>query len=70
MVTLTPRAGATYRRARLWLDTENHVIRKVEIHEQSENVRTVTLYNVDLASSPDPALFVFTVPEGARVLRQ
>ena len=68
VVTLTPRAGASYRRARLWLDTETNVIRKVEIHEQSDNVRTVTLRNVDLSSMPDPALFVFEVPEGARVL--
>lgn len=68
VVTLTPLAGASYRRARLWIDTGNHVIRRVEIHEQSENVRTVTLSNVDLASTPDPALFVFEVPEGARVM--
>lgn len=68
VVTLTPLAGASYRRARVWIDTGNHVIRRVELHEQSENVRTLTLSNVDLASTPDPALFVFEVPEGARVM--
>ena len=55
VVTLTPRAGASYRRARLWIDTGDHVIRRIEIHEQSENVRTVTLTDIDLASAPDPA---------------
>ena len=67
IVTLTPRTGASYRRARLWIDAASHVIRRIEIHEQNENVRTVTLSNVDLAPAPDPALFVFVVPEGARV---
>lgn len=67
VVTLTPRAGASYRLARLWLDTERHVIRRIELHEQSGNVRTLTLSNVNLDAAPDPALFVFVVPEGARV---
>lgn len=69
VVVLTPREGASYRRARLWLDVGSHVIRRVEIHEQNENVRTLTLSDIDLASTPDPELFVFEVPEGARVMR-
>ena len=67
VVSLTPVAGASYRAARLWLDTENHLIRRLELHEESGNVRTVTLGNVDLSSVPDPGLFTFEVPEGARV---
>lgn len=67
VVSLTPVAGASYLAARLWLDTENHLIRRLELHEQSGNVRTVTLSNVDLSSVPDPDLFTFEVPKGARV---
>lgn len=67
IVSLTPQAGASYLGARLWLDARNHVIRRLELHEQSGNVRTVTLSNVDLTSVPDPGLFTFEVPEGARV---
>lgn len=67
VVTLTPRAGAAYERARLWLDTESHVIRRLEIHEQNGNVRTVTLRGLDLSPSIDPGTFVFEVPEGARI---
>ena len=67
VVTLTPRAGAAYDRARLWLDTESHEIRRIEIHEQNGNVRTVTLHDVDLSPSVDPGTFVFEVPEGARI---
>ena len=68
VVSLTPVAGASYRGARLWLDTENHLIRRLELHEQSGNIRTVTLSNPDLSPVLDPDLFTFEVPEGARVM--
>lgn len=67
VVTLTPLAGAGYRRARLWLDVRTHVIRRLELHEPGERIRTVTLDDIDLSATPDPELFVFEVPEGARV---
>ena len=67
VVSLDPGVGAAYRRARLWLDVENHLIRRLELHEESGNVRTVTLTDLDLSPAPDPGLFTFTVPEGVRV---
>ena len=67
VVVLTPLEGASYRRARLWLDARNHLIRRVEVHEPGDRIRTVTLRAIDLAAAPDPALFVFEVPAGARV---
>ena len=42
VVTLTPRAEAAYRRARLWIDSRTHVIRRLELHEANK-VRTLTL---------------------------
>ena len=68
VVSLVPRQSGHYRRARIWLDVQSHLIRRVEIHEQSGNVRTVTLRNVDLAPALDPETFVFEVPPGARVM--
>lgn len=67
VVSLTPRAGASYRGARLWLDMESHTIRRLELHEENGNLRTVTLSAVDLSPTLDPGLFTFEVPEGARV---
>jgi len=67
IVSLTPTAGAAYRRARLWLDAADHLVRRLELHEESGNVRTVTLSNLDLSPEPDPGLFTFEVPDGARV---
>ena len=68
VVSLTPKTGASYRGARLWLDAESHVIHRLELHEENGNLRTVTLGRVDLSPAPDPDLFVFEVPEGARVM--
>ena len=67
VVSLAPRAGASYRGARLWLDVESHTIRRLELHEENGNLRTVTLSAVDLSPTLDPGLFTFEVPEGARV---
>ena len=68
VVSLTPGTGASYRGARLWIDDETHLIRRLELHEESGNVRTVTLSNLYLASALEPDLFTFEVPEGARVM--
>jgi len=68
VVSLTPTTGAAYRRARLWVDAESHLVRQLELHEESGNIRTVTLHNEDLAPALDPALFTFQPPAGARVL--
>lgn len=67
VVALTPRTAAGYRAARLWLDTESHVIRRLEIHEQNK-VRTLTLRDIDLDPEIPAGTFVFDVPEGARVM--
>lgn len=67
VVTLTPRAGAAYKGARLWLDADSDVIRRLEIHHLNDNVRTVTLRGLDLSPLIDPGTFVFEVPAGARV---
>ena len=67
VVSLTPRAGAAYRGARLWLDAESHIIHRLEVHEENGNLRTVTLGNTVFSSGVDPGLFTFEVPEGARV---
>ncbi len=67
IVALSPLAGAAYRRARLWLDAETHVIRRLEVHERSGNVRTVTLRDLELSPEIDPGVFEFDLPAGVRV---
>ena len=67
VVSLTPLTPAGYRAARLWLDVESHVIRRLEIHEENK-VRTLTLHDVDLDPDIQPGTFIFEVPQGARVM--
>ena len=43
------------------------MVRRLELHEVNK-VRTLTLGNLDLSPSLDPALFTFNVPAGARVM--
>ena len=68
VVSLTPTGAASYRHARLWVDAESHLVRRLELHEESGNIRTVTLQNEDLAPALGPGLFTFEPPAGARVL--
>ena len=67
VVSLTPLTPTGYRAARLWLDVESHVIRRLEIHEDNK-VRTLMLRDVDLDPDIQPGTFVFEVPQGARVM--
>ncbi len=67
VVALAPHGRTAYRGARLWLDAASHLIRRLEIHEESGNVRTVTLRNLDLEPAIDPATFTFVPPAGARI---
>ena len=68
IVELAPRGEAAYRRARLWLDAEDHLVRRLELHQENGSVRTLSLRNPDLAPSLGPDYFAFRVPEGARVM--
>lgn len=68
IVELDPRGQATFRRAKVWLDREEHVIRRLEVHQENGSVRTMDLADLDFAPQIKPDLFVFRVPDGARIL--
>lgn len=68
IVELRPRGDAAFRRARVWLDLREHVIRRLEVHHENGNVRTMDLADLDFAPRIEPNLFVFRTPDGARVL--
>ncbi len=68
IVELAPRGEAAYRRARLWLDVEDHLLRRTELHQENGSVRTLTLRNPELSPLLDGDIFAFRVPEGARVM--
>ncbi|MQA90620.1 MAG: outer membrane lipoprotein-sorting protein [Gemmatimonas sp.] len=67
-LTLRPRSPSQYHEVKLWVDAESFLVRRFEITETNESVRTVELTdlqpNVTLADS----LFQFTPPPGAQVI--
>jgi len=67
-ILLRPRAPRGYRTARVWIDPEEGMVRRVEITEDSGTVRLITLDRI----REDPALegeaFTFRVPSGVRVI--
>ena len=68
VVDATPRPGASYRGARLWIDVQSHLLRRLELREESGNLRSVTLSGYTFSPPPADSLFVFAVPEGAQVV--
>lgn len=68
VVDLVPRQRAAFERARLWIDVDGGLIRKVEVDEENESRRVVELENLDLQPGLSSADFEFEVPEGVRVM--
>lgn len=66
-ILLTPRGESPYRHVRVWVDEESHLVRKFEIMEQNETVRTVVLRDLRPNVTIPDETFSFTPPAGADV---
>lgn len=66
-VDLVPREPRGYVGALAWIDPETDLIRRISIEEESGNVRTVTLQNVQLDPTIPAGSFVFDLPEGVSI---
>lgn len=66
-LTLIPRGPSPYREIRIWVDTEDALVRRFEITEQNETVRKLEMSNLrpNVALADD--LFRFTPPPGAEI---
>lgn len=71
LVVLTPSGDATdasqYRRVRVWVGTEDLLVRKFEITEENETVRTVQLRDLEPDAAIPDSVFDFQVPPGVEV---
>jgi len=65
---LEPREDRGYRKARVWLEVDRGLIRKVEITEENGSVRRVVLSDIRLNPELEPSHFQFTPPPGTRIL--
>jgi len=70
VITLVPRARSPYRLIRVWVDQQDHLIRRFEMTEESDNVRRIELRNVRLNPDLPDSVFRFTPPPGAQIFDQ
>lgn len=67
LIALVPKFQAPYTLVRVWIDAEDHLVRKFEIFEENETVRTITLRNVEAGVPISDDLFSFSPPAGVEV---
>jgi chaperone LolA len=67
LLSLVPRFEAPYTLVRVWIDAEDYLVRKFEIREENETVRTITLTNVEAGINLPQDLFRFSPPPGVEV---
>jgi outer membrane lipoprotein-sorting protein len=70
VVVLTPRTRSGYQRVRLWIDREDALVRRFEITEENESVRTLDLRNIRRNPTLPDRLFQFSPPAGAQIFEQ
>jgi outer membrane lipoprotein carrier protein len=66
-LTLIPRSASAYRQIRIWVDTQDFLVRRFEISEENETVRTVELSNLRPNVTLGDEIFEFTPPAGAQI---
>ena len=67
-LALTPRSPRGLASARVWVDPEAALIRRIEVVDDNGLVRRVDLSDVALDPALDPHFFEFTVPAGVDVV--
>ena len=66
-LTLVPRGPSPYRRIRIWVDTQDFLVRRFEITEENESVRRLDLSNLRPNASVPASIFQFTPPANAQI---
>ncbi len=66
-LTLVPRGPSPYRRIRLWVDTEDALVRRFEIIEENESERRLQMSNLRPNVEIPEEIFEFTPPPGTQV---
>ena len=67
-IMLVPRATTSYTAAEVWIDRDDHLLRRVKIEEENESVRTLDLSGISLGAKVPDGWFTFTPPPGAQIL--
>jgi outer membrane lipoprotein-sorting protein len=67
LLSLVPKFEAPYTLVRVWIDAQDYLVRKFQVFEENETVRTITLRNVEAGIDLPDELFHFTPPPGVEV---
>jgi outer membrane lipoprotein carrier protein len=70
VLTLVPREPMGYRSLKVWVDVDDHLVRRFELTEENGNVRQFELQDVVMNPSLPDRLFQFTPPAGAQVIQR
>ncbi|HEY0020232.1 MAG TPA: outer membrane lipoprotein chaperone LolA [Longimicrobium sp.] len=70
VLTLVPRGASPYRILKVWVDKDDNLVRRFEMTEENNSVRTVEMRNIRVNPSLADAVFTFTPPEGVQVFDQ
>jgi outer membrane lipoprotein carrier protein len=70
VLTLVPRESMGYRSLKVWIDVDDHLVRRFELAEDNGNVRHFELQDVVVNPSLPDRLFEFTPPAGAQVIQR
>lgn len=65
LISLRPLGESHYQSVRVWVDVETFLVRRFEITEHNETIRTVTLTNLKPNHEISDSTFRFTMPPGA-----
>ncbi|MBW3554647.1 MAG: outer-membrane lipoprotein carrier protein LolA [Gemmatimonadetes bacterium] len=68
VLTLNPRESVGYRRLKVWIDAEDHLVRRFELTEENGNVRRFDLTDLRVNPTLPDDLFRFEPPAGAVVV--
>lgn len=68
VLTLDPRQSLGYRRLKVWIDAEDHLVRRFELTEENGNVRRMLLRDLAVNPSLPDELFEFDPPEGTFIV--
>jgi outer membrane lipoprotein carrier protein len=70
VLDLLPREPLGYRMLKVWIDADDHLVRRFELTEENGNVRHFELYDLAVNPSLPDDLFRFTPPPGAQVVQR
>lgn len=69
-LTLVPRRDSPYKVVRIWVDTQDNLVRRFEMTEENDSQRRLELQNLRVNQPVSDGVFTFTPPAGTQIVEQ